>query len=292
MPNQIPFGLREGQLLGIEEVSSGLACNCICPQCRSKLIARKGKENRHHFAHYQNTVCEGALESALHLKAKAVIAEAQMLMLPAVYLHRQETPFYSPQLTSFTVVEVETYFQGFKPDLILTKGNKHLIVEIVVSHKVDTRKLLKIRRSNTPVMAINALALYHDLMKNDIAFQSHDFVEEILYSTAHKYWVFNPQKERIEYGIRKRAAFKPVKHYCQKGFHNYYVTNCPLKKRSWPSTGFYARVFQDCVHCSRCLEINYHKSWVGFRAVAELPKSVTCWGHLPSPKAYKKNRLF
>ena len=290
MPNQIPFGLLGGRLLGVEEVSSGLACNCVCPQCGSKLIARKGKENRHHFAHYQNTACEGALESALHLKAKAVIADVQMLMLPAVYLHRQKTPFYNPQLTSFTTVRTESYFQGFKPDLILTKGNKHLIVEIVVTHKVDAKKLLKIRRSNTPGLAINALALYQDLIKYD--FTSNDFVEEILYGTSYKYWLFNPQKERIEYGIRKRAATRPAKHYYKKGFHNYYVSHCPLQKRSWTTSRFYANVFQDCAYCSRCLEISYHQSWVGFKLVNEKPKAVTCWGQLAMPQPFKDSRLF
>jgi hypothetical protein len=292
MSNQIPFGLRGGQLLGVEEVNSGLACDCICPQCGARLIARKGQENRHHFAHYQQTACEGALESALHLKAKSVIAEAQMLMLPAVYLHRQKRPFHSPRLASFTAIETEPFFQSFKPDLLLTKGPKQLIVEVVVTHDVDAKKLLKIRKSNIPALAINVFALYQDLLKHEVPFTTHDFVEEILFGTSHKHWIFNPQKERIEYGIRKRAAIRPVRHYFHKGFHNYYVAHCPLEKRSWPTTGFYASVFQDCAYCSRCLEINYHKSWVGFKEVSERPKSVTCWGNLPMPKAYKNSVPF
>ena len=230
-----------------------------------------------------------ALESALHLKAKAVIAETQMLVLPAVYLHRQQAPFHKPQLLSFSEIMTEPYLKNFKPDLLLIRKQKSLIVEIVVSHKPDLRKLLKIRQSNIPAIAIDALAIYQDLIKSEVAFTTHDFVEEILYSSSYKYWLYNPQKEKVEYGIRKRAALRPVKHYFQKGFHHYYVTNCPLKKRSWPTTGFYANVFQDCAYCARCLEINYHKYWVGFKEVNELPRFVTCWGHLALPKTYKNS---
>lgn len=49
------FGLREGEILHISEVTmkeSGKAYNCIYPQCKEALIAKKGSKNMHHFANY------------------------------------------------------------------------------------------------------------------------------------------------------------------------------------------------------------------------------------------------
>ena len=49
-----PFGLRNGKIVMIEDISieeRGLQCNCVCPNCKEPLIARLGEINRHHFAH-------------------------------------------------------------------------------------------------------------------------------------------------------------------------------------------------------------------------------------------------
>ena len=66
---KLPFGLKNGQIVEINEVEKGLACNCICPSCGSPLIARKGQKKIHHFAHYKAD-CKAALETAIHLAAK------------------------------------------------------------------------------------------------------------------------------------------------------------------------------------------------------------------------------
>lgn len=49
-----PFGLRDGQIIMIEDVpnnQNGLRCNCICPACKEPFEARMGDVRRHHFAH-------------------------------------------------------------------------------------------------------------------------------------------------------------------------------------------------------------------------------------------------
>lgn len=49
----IPFALREAdqRFVGVGDVAAGLACGCICPSCKSRLIARKGAIKVWHFAH-------------------------------------------------------------------------------------------------------------------------------------------------------------------------------------------------------------------------------------------------
>jgi hypothetical protein len=43
-------------LIGIDDAENGLKCNCICYSCGGKLIARKGDERQHHFAHHKNSI--------------------------------------------------------------------------------------------------------------------------------------------------------------------------------------------------------------------------------------------
>ena len=95
---KLPFGIKKGKLLTINEVDSGLACACICPGCQKELIAKKGKKMTHHFAHKNGMTCSTALETALHLKAKEIFKNANELMLPPVFLPKAEQPAFDAQL--------------------------------------------------------------------------------------------------------------------------------------------------------------------------------------------------
>lgn len=66
-----------GDFVYIDEVSTGLACDCYCPSCNEKLVAKNcGTKRIHHFAHASGVDCEGAYESMLHKLAKLRIQEA------------------------------------------------------------------------------------------------------------------------------------------------------------------------------------------------------------------------
>ena len=82
-PHYVDFGERQGRLLDITEVPSGLACGCVCPACGDRLIARKGKMRTHHFAHQAGTECTAGGETALHRMCKEILEEHPLLMLPA-----------------------------------------------------------------------------------------------------------------------------------------------------------------------------------------------------------------
>ncbi|MBT1886116.1 hypothetical protein KK057_22105, partial [Enterobacter mori] len=47
----IPFGLQResGLFLDITEVSRGIDCNCICPACKTDLLAKQGEVKLWHF---------------------------------------------------------------------------------------------------------------------------------------------------------------------------------------------------------------------------------------------------
>ena len=77
------MALKNGNLISIDEVESGLKCNCFCPVCNSQLVARKGEKKVHHFAHYNSSECESYGESMLHLVAKKIIEENKYIMIPS-----------------------------------------------------------------------------------------------------------------------------------------------------------------------------------------------------------------
>ena len=131
--------------VSVEEVLRGLKCDCICPECKSLLIARQGEKKQWHFAHANNAECAGARMTALHLWAQQIIQEEKRIMLPP-YKGRYYKP--SKQLIQFDEVFLEqrisindSYIQPDCIGRITRNGQAHdLLIEILVTHEVDERK--------------------------------------------------------------------------------------------------------------------------------------------------------
>lgn len=130
---------RDGKLISINEAKRGLACNCICPACKSVLIARKGDVRIPHFAHYKNNSCETGFQTSIHLLAKELINEKKMIKIPPVYCdvfyedpYRYNISFFKNEeiekeklLTNINVY-LETKENGIIPD-------NHLIIKLKYS---------------------------------------------------------------------------------------------------------------------------------------------------------------
>jgi competence CoiA-like predicted nuclease len=68
------YGLLDNELKHISEVKNGLKCDCICPACEKKLVARNGGQKRkHHFAHYESAECKYGVQTSIHIAAKNIL---------------------------------------------------------------------------------------------------------------------------------------------------------------------------------------------------------------------------
>ncbi|XGN15210.1 competence protein CoiA family protein [Klebsiella pneumoniae] len=67
----------------ITEVSRGIDCNCICPACKTDLLAKQGEVKLWHFSHSTAVAgdCDGLME-AIRGKIIEVINEHQVLGFP------------------------------------------------------------------------------------------------------------------------------------------------------------------------------------------------------------------
>lgn len=83
MKHRLSFALNAaGQAVSIADVPSGLACNCTCPGCGEKLVAKKGPKLDHHFSHKSDSDCTSGYETSLHLAVKAILERQKQIMLP------------------------------------------------------------------------------------------------------------------------------------------------------------------------------------------------------------------
>lgn len=77
-----PYGLKDGQLLYVEDVTNGLNCGCVCPTCKCALIAKQGDIRTHHFAHqHDDNSCLHIQDTYFNL-TKEIIEQNHSIMLP------------------------------------------------------------------------------------------------------------------------------------------------------------------------------------------------------------------
>lgn len=137
--NLIPFGLRvkDGVFVDVFDVPRGKHCGCICPSCKTPLIARQGDIKEWHFAHdtrstYARTekVCKFSFYVSVRMMARQVISEKIELVLPRYEdaiseIHkssgrRVSIPFVvaNQQRILLTQVEIEKTFAGVPVDIV------------------------------------------------------------------------------------------------------------------------------------------------------------------------------
>lgn len=167
----MPYGLKDGALVGADEVERGLACGAVCPVCNGPLIARKGEKREFHFAHHTSCDCAYGPETSFHLMAKRVIAERKTLRFPhagskemlkadpSLWTRQDvdhepffdELPFVPAREAVFSGVQVEQSINKdgvtIIPDLIATDAvsGETILLEFLVTHEVDDTKHDKVR---------------------------------------------------------------------------------------------------------------------------------------------------
>lgn len=241
---KIPFGKRENEIVHISEITNdqrGIKCNCVCVNCGERLVAKiGGNKKTRHFAHYKECICNGGLESALHLFAKDIFNKRKEIMIPSLYIkfcnysfERSDIEISSKegerayfectsvkknedydylnisydikkicrgQKLKFDKVEIEKVIGDIKPDIILSVSNRKLLVEIAVTHFIDDKKRDKINKKGLSTIEID-LSEY----KEKFNILDKKYLEDIIVNKVeNKGWIYNEKCEKvIEYILQK-----------------------------------------------------------------------------------------
>ncbi len=181
---------NKNQLVHVDSVQHGSACQCRCPHCQAPLDAKNGGQIReHHFAHSHGHYCEGAYETALHLMAKQIVLEQGGVMLPES--DDKNKPHGFVELKD---IKVEQWDDSFKirPDVegIMNDGRR-IIIECLVTHKVNDKKYNVIIDNNLLCIEIdlNWLELNKDFLQKFLTQETKDrrWIEkrEIIHSSGN-----------------------------------------------------------------------------------------------------------
>lgn len=174
----------EQQIVHIDQVQRGLACNCTCFECGETVIAKQGDVKEHHFAHVSNKEsCDIQTESILHKYAKQVIEQEQKLYLPSLSNANEITA----ELWQFKRVMVEQNLGAIRPDLVATYNHDELLfIEIAVTSFIDEHKAKLIEQLGIKTVEIDLSML----LKNDLTIPSDEVKNFILNKIENKTWIY------------------------------------------------------------------------------------------------------
>lgn len=188
---------RDGKIYHVSKVANGLACDCVCPDCKTELIAKQGPEKIWHFSHVAHGVnCANPGETALHFNAKQIIEENGGLDICG-FINE-----WDRGAVSFSSIEVEKFMDGIRPDLV---GNDpsdgigdYMVIEILVTHAVGEEKRKILADRDAPALEIDLSGVSHSLTWSELK-------QQIL-TDAPRRWLHHPEVERLKKIRAERAA--------------------------------------------------------------------------------------
>lgn len=181
MSNGLVFSWAEdvnGKLVHVDNVSNGLECNCICPHCKEKLLARHGDIREHGFAHHSDIrganldICYKVI---LYKLAEQILQTKKRIHAPSYYGIFKETDI------EFTNVIIDGCYEreDKQPDVIATtKEGQQYLIEFIFEHKVQHKREID----------------YHNLscLEIDLFGQTLESLNEFLFkSSDNRRWVNN-----------------------------------------------------------------------------------------------------
>lgn len=185
---KLEIALKNGKYVNIEEVDSGLKCNCICIECKKPLIAKKGKKIRHHFSHYKHSdkECIYRPETIVHRVAKNIIFESKEFRLPPI--NDEEG-----NLIVIDECKIEPIIQDkFRPDLMIRSGTDYYYIEILVSHRCSREKeeAFEKYKLNTIEIDLGSLIVDKNILEN--------IKKIVVNDDKRKYWLYNANKKQLK----------------------------------------------------------------------------------------------
>lgn len=125
--------IKSGRQVGIDEVTGGKKCNCICNSCGGELCAKKGKSNKHHFAHADKSKkdCDYSFWVSVRSLARQIIQESTLVTMKS-------------NLTPFGFIrpinkKVSASWKNFTFDMLLETFNEKIYLNFITNENSYAR---------------------------------------------------------------------------------------------------------------------------------------------------------
>ena len=138
----------------------------------------------------------------LHKLAKQILDQRLELVLPEIAVGNDVDRIVASAGGNFTFdrAEVEVPFEGFQPDVVLYRGARRLLVEVLVTHASDPLKIERIAAAGLSAVEIDLSALPRGT--------GPDVIAEALCRSAPRWWIANPRIDEARADLEARRAVR------------------------------------------------------------------------------------
>ena len=229
----VVFGIYAltGELLHVDDVENGKACDCVCPDpnCGQRLIAKNGgKKKIHHFAHERGS-CSWGTEYLISLLALEAVTERGRITFPTLSfydaLKREEVVHARAASVRVSGAELKEVSGRQAPDLILTwrsrtGSERTFAVVFQLVHRVTDEQVARLAAVTEGVILVDLRADMRRIMREQgrhadrstiaLTYQDVDFLADVLSNPQGDllYWAYNATAEHLhaESIVRKDEA--------------------------------------------------------------------------------------
>ena len=225
----IPFGFEteSGQLVDVGSVKRGNACGCICPSCKTPLVARHGDEKEWHFAHRSQKVhnetrkeCEYSFAVSVRLMIRQLSNDGLKFRtprlecsLPAFSEYSYDSADFSylvteESLLTLNKVQVGADFCGVTVDVLGFVEGVPFVVFVTYKERVLPSELKSPSITKCGVVELNVNAVPR-LFKQEGKGQYKEVLRRYIENEADgKAWAYHPREHRLrEAAIANRQSW-------------------------------------------------------------------------------------
>lgn len=169
----------EGKMVHVDDVSRGIECNCYCPNCHERLLARHGEINAHGFAHHsdqRSANLSNCYKVTMYKLAEHIIKVEKKLFVPPYY------GIFKGQIVKFTEIQIDNRYirNDNQRDIIaMTPDGILYLIELNFGDTV-------VRQKSVDYNNINCV-------KIDLSSATLDSLHELLLQSAENKSWFNNQ---------------------------------------------------------------------------------------------------
>lgn len=228
MSNDVVFSWAEnaeGRMVHIDDVPRGLSCNCICPNCHERLMARHGDVKQHGFAHHSDNrganlkICSMVI---LYKLAEQIVQTRKRVHVPSYY------EIFPEKDVEFIDVKIDNSFERAdkQPDIIATTADgKQYLIEFTFEYKVQRKRAINYKNLNC--------------LEIDISQQTLESIENFLLTdNSNRRWLnnqdyFNNIESRYREEANKVVTLKDEEKECKNCILKSSCSGVMLEDLSW-----------------------------------------------------------
>lgn len=198
----LPFATRlsDGQLVSPDEVARGMACSCVCPNCKVAVLAKQGTEREWHFAHAKGEKCAEGYEVSIHELAKQMLRQRKELLLPSLIvktsgvdaygrLLEEQEPVLESSLVKLDECKTGVNLGGVNVDAIGQLKGHEILIEVTVFHRLMPDKQERLVETKIPSIQINL-----EQFKSRQA--TRELLEKAIFEDENiRRWIYHPKHD-------------------------------------------------------------------------------------------------